>query len=231
MAASLPWGDLGRVVGYQFRNLALLEQALTHPSVVHGRTKRRFTEYERLEFVGDRVLGLVMAEVVYQHFPTEPEGDLAKRHVALVRREALARVAQAIRLGDYLILSHGEDSAGGRDNPSLLADACEAVIGAMFMDGGFEVARNFIRAHWLPLLTELSSPPKDAKTRLQEWAQGQGFGLPFYTVTGQDGLAHNPVFVVEVKVSGHAATASGKGSSKRMAEQAAAAAFLEAVKT
>lgn len=229
MTKALPMGNFSQILGYAFRDTGLLEQALTHPSVISGRAKRQFTEYERLEFLGDRVLGLVMAEVLYQHFPTEPEGDLAKRHVALVRREALARIAQIIHLGDYLTLSAGEDSSGGRGNPGLLSDACEAVIGAIFVDGGFDPARDFIRRLWLPLLNELSAPPKDAKTRLQEWAQGQGLGLPHYSVIGQQGLAHNPVFEVQVAVAGNARTASGSGSSKRMAEQAAAAAFLEAV--
>jgi len=173
---------------------------------------------------------LVMAELLYHTFPNEPEGDLAKRHVALVRREALARVAQIIHLGDHLTLSHGEDNAGGRDNPGLLADACEAVIGAMFVDGGFDAARRFVRQNWMPLLTELSAPPKDAKTRLQEWAQAQGLPLPSYVVTGQDGPAHSPDFLVQVQVQGHAPQ-MGRGSSKRVAEQAAAAAFLEVVKS
>ena len=230
MAKALPMGNFSQILGYEFRDAGLLEQALTHPSVISGRAKRRFTEYERLEFLGDRVLGLVMAEVVYQHFPDEPEGDLAKRHVALVRREALARIARIIHLGDYLHLSVGEDSSGGRENPGLLSDACEAVIGAIFVDGGFDPAREFIRRLWLPLLDDLSAPPKDAKTRLQEWAQAQGLGLPHYSVTGQMGQAHNPVFEVQVTVVGNAQQASGSGSSKRVAEQAAAAAFLEAVK-
>ena len=219
-----------RTLGYGFRDPSLLTQALTHPSVTKGRSKRRFTDYERLEFLGDRVLGLVMAELLYQRFPQEPEGDLAKRHVALVRREALARVAQHLRLGDHLSLSVGEDGTGGRENPGLLADACEAVIGAMFLDGGFDAARDFIRRHWTPLVDELSAPPKDAKTRLQEWAQAQALGLPVYTVTGQDGPAHNPIFLVDVSVPGYPPV-SGRGNSKRMAEQAAATALMEAVKS
>ena len=222
--------DFTRLLGYQFRTPDLLTQALTHPSVVHGRTKRRVTEYERLEFLGDRVLGLVIAELLYHTFPNEPEGDLAKRHVALVRREALALVAQNIHLGDHLTLSHGEDNAGGRDNPGLLADACEAVIGALFIDGSFDVARQFIRQNWMPLLTGLSAPPKDAKTRLQEWAQAHSLGLPSYVVAGQEGPAHNPDFLVQVLVQGYDPKV-GRGSSKRVAEQAAAAAFMEAVKS
>ena len=230
MSKSAPQEKFKEALGYTFRDPGLLTQALTHPSVAFGRAKRRFTAYERLEFLGDRVLGLVMAEMLYQTFPNDPEGDLAKRHVALVRREALARVAHSIDLGAHLSLSNGEDSAGGRDNPGLLADACEAIIGALFVDGGFDVAKTFVLHHWTPLLTELVAPPKDAKTRLQEWAQAQGLSLPEYTVTGQEGPAHNPVFLVEVTVTGYA-PATGRGSSKRVAEQAAATALMEAVKS
>jgi ribonuclease III len=227
-AKSAPHRDLSQVLGHVFRSHDLLDFALTHPSVTQGRAKRRFTEYERLEFLGDRVLGLVVAEILYLAFPQEPEGDLAKRHVALVRSEALARVAQTIRLGDYLSLSNGEDSAGGRDNPALLADACEAVIGALYMDGGFDCARTFVQRYWTPLLTELTQPPKDAKTRLQEWAQSKNLGLPAYTVTGQDGPAHNTIFLVQVKVEGYP-PACGSGSSKRVAEQEAASLLLKAL--
>ena len=141
MAFAIP--DFCRLIGYDFRDRDLLVRALTHPSVVHGRAKRACTDYERLEFLGDRVLGLVIAELLYQRFPQDPEGDLAKRHVALVRREALARIAKDIRLGEVLTLSTGEDQAGGRANPGLLSDACEALIGAIFQDGGFNQARDF----------------------------------------------------------------------------------------
>ena len=128
--------------------------------------------YERLEFLGDRVLGLVVADMLFQKFPGDNEGALARRHTALVRREALALVAHHIDLGSYLRLSRGEEDAGGRSNPSLLADCCEAVIGALYLDGGLEAAARFIHRRWQVLLSGEHAPPKDAKSALQEWVQG-----------------------------------------------------------
>ena len=213
-------------LGHVFTRPELLVQALTHPSIVQGRLPRRSTHYERLEFLGDRVLGLAVADMLLTSFPTEPEGALARRHAALVRRDALARVAASIGLGDAILVSKGEEDAGGRNNPALLADACEAVIGALFADAGFDLAAAFVRAHWTPLMDETAAPPKDAKTALQEWAQGLGHPLPTYTVLGTEGPPHDPIFMVAVEVAGGEA-ATGSGSSKRAAEQAAATALLE----
>jgi len=213
-------------LGHTFARPDLLVQALTHPSVVQGRSPRRATPYERLEFLGDRVLGLAVADMLLASFPDEPEGALARRHAALVRRESLARVAVSIGLDEAILVSKGEEEAGGRQNPALLADACEAVIGALYADAGFELAAHFIRTHWIPLMDESAAPPKDAKTALQEWAQGLGKPLPIYTVSGTEGPPHDPVFLVAVEVAGIEA-ATGSGSSKRAAEQAAAAALLE----
>jgi len=215
-------------LGHDFARPELLTQALTHPSIVHGRAPRTATAYERLEFLGDRVLGLAVAEMLLAAFPAEPEGALARRHAALVRREALARVAGRIGLGEAILLAKGEEEAGGRGNPALLADACEAVIGALFADAGFEVAAAFVRAQWMPLMDESAAPPKDAKTALQEWAQGLGKPLPSYSVVGVEGPPHDPVFKVAVSVAG-ADEATGSGPSKRVAEQAAAAILLERV--
>lgn len=220
---------LCRRMGHDFNRPELLTQALTHPSVVQGRAPRRSTPYERLEFLGDRVLGLVVADMLFQRFPTEPEGALARRHAALVRRETLAVVAERIGLPPCLMLAKGEEDAGGRSNPGLLADACEAVIGALYADAGFEVAGSFVREAWTPLMDAVLAPPKDAKTALQEWAQGRGKPLPVYTVTGQEGPPHDPTFVVSVAVEG-VEPVQGTGASKRVAEQAAAQALLEKVK-
>ncbi len=225
MAAS---ADLEARLGHVFSHPDLLTQALTHPSITHGRAPRRATPYERLEFLGDRVLGLAVAEMLFQAFPHEPEGALARRHAALVRREALARVAAAIGLDQVVVLSKGEADAGGRANPALLADACEAVIGALFADAGFAVAQRFVRRHWEPLMAEAVAPPKDAKTALQEWAQGLGKPLPQYVTVGVEGPPHDPVFLVSVQVAG-LEPATGRGQSKRGAEQAAAAALLQQV--
>lgn len=220
--------ELARRLGHRFANPSLLTQALTHPSVVQGRAPRRATPYERLEFLGDRVLGLVVADMLFHRFPTEPEGALARRHAALVRREALARVALVIGLPEHLVLSRGEEEAGGRANPGLLADACEAVIGALFADAGFAVAQEFVRGAWTPLMDEAAAPPKDAKTALQEWAQGRGKKLPVYTTVGMEGPPHEPTFKVSVEVEG-VETVTAEGASKRVAEQAAATAMLEKV--
>ena len=213
-------------LGHVFARPELLTQALTHPSVVHGRAPRRATAYERLEFLGDRVLGLAVAEMLLASFPDEPEGALARRHAALVRRESLARVALDIGLDEAISVSKGEEEAGGRANPALLADACEAVIGALFADAGFPIAAAFVRSRWTALMDESAAPPKDAKTALQEWAQGLGHPLPTYTVLGADGPPHDPVFRISVTVVG-GETAIGCGTSKRAAEQAAATALLE----
>jgi ribonuclease III len=207
-------------LGCRFKDSALLEQALTHSSM-SGASGDRLSSNERLEFLGDRVLGLVIAHILYQRFPDEPEGDLARRHAALVRKEALARIAIEAGLGDCVRMSRGEDDAGGRENPGLLADACEAVIGAIYLDGGLEAAAEFVHGYWQALVDEDPTPPKDAKTMLQEWAQGRGLALPKYRETAREGPPHAPIFSVEVVVSG-IAPVTGVGPSKRAAEQAAA---------
>ena len=219
--------DLDRLLGHRFARPDLLTQALTHPSVTQSRRHSGSAPYERLEFLGDRVLGLVVADMLFQRFPDEAEGALARRFTGLVRREAVARVALAIGLQYRLNLAKGEEEAGGRANQGILADACEAVIGALFADGGFEVAARFVRAHWQAMMDEIAAPPKDAKTALQEWAQGRGMPLPVYSVLAAEGPSHDPVFLVEVKVDGGEA-AKARGSSKRAAEPPAAA-LLEKV--
>ena len=221
-----PFGD---ILGHSFSRPELLGQALTHPSLGHGRNHRRVTPYERLEFLGDRVLGLVVADMLYQRFPDEPEGWLARRHAALVRRETLARVAVSVGIDAALQMSRGEEEAGGRGNPATLADACEAVIGALYSDAGLDAAAAFVRAQWSPLMEEPAAPPKDAKTSLQEWAQGSGKPLPIYRTVGQDGPPHDPMFLVSVEVEGMEPVC-GRGPSKRIAEQAAATLALETVK-
>jgi ribonuclease III len=171
------------------------------------------------------VLGLVVAEMLYRTFGKEDEGAMAKRLAALVRQEGLAHVARSIDLGSHLILSRGEAEGGGRDNAATLADACEAVIGAIYLDAGLDAARQFVERHWAELVAADSKPPQDAKTALQEWAQAAGLPLPIYQVVESSGPPHDPTFTVEVRVSGkRTATASGK--SKRSAEQAAAASLM-----
>ncbi len=215
---------LADILGHRFHDRRLLRDALRHPSVagaVHA------TGYERLEFLGDRVLGLVIAEVLLKRFPSEPEGHLARRLAAHVRRDALAEVARAIGLGGFIMLSHGEDVGGGRAKAGTLADCMEAVIGALYLDGGLEVAANFIRSRWQDRLAE-RNPPRDPKTALQEWAQGRGLPLPRYETVAAEGPDHAPAFTVSVTIEGHPA-ATAVGASKRVAERAAADALLNAV--
>ena len=220
-----------KVLGHGFSDPDLLRTALTHPSALTRRAgkgaprQRGGQDNQRLEFLGDRVLGLVVAEMLYRTFGKEDEGDMAKRLAALVRQEGLAHVARSIDLGRHLILSRGEAEGGGRDNAATLADACEAIIGAIYLDAGLEAARKFVERHWAALVAADEAPPQDAKTALQEWAQAAGLPLPIYQVVEFSGPPHDPTFTVEVRVSGkRAAKASGK--SKRSAEQAAAASLI-----
>lgn len=208
-------------LGHRFADAALLRRALVHTSV----GGRRKDSYERLEFLGDRVLGLAIAELLYETFPDEEEGALAKRYTQLVRAETLTRVARALDLGAHLVLAPSEDDAGGRENPSILSDVCEAVLAALYLDGGLAPAVALVRKHFTALMAEDLSPPKDAKTTLQEWAQGRGLPLPAYSEVGRSGPAHEPVFEVSVSIQGHE-PAAASGPSKRAAEQMAAEALL-----
>lgn len=211
-------------IGCRFKNEAMLVQALTHASMRSGKGPR--TDNERLEFIGDRVLGLVIAEVLIESYPGASEGELARRFNRLVRGETCAKVAREIGLGAHLILSESESESGGRDKETILADAIEAVLGAVFLDSGFVKARNAVRRLWESQQAgERPHAAADAKSALQEWAQGQGMALPKYVEISRRGPDHAPHFTAEVRISGHQ-PARGEGSSKRAAEQAAAAALL-----
>jgi len=217
-------------LGHAFADPALLEDALTHPSLAgfRQRKKNSTAPYERLEFLGDRVLGLAIAEWLYEKYPAASEGDMAKRHAALVNREALRAVALEIGLGDYLHLARGEDAVAARKNLATLSDAMEAVIGALYLDGGMKPARDFIHRFWQKDIG-IAEAPADPKTILQEWAQGQHLPLPQYKVIEHAGPAHAPKFTIEVNVRNHP-PATAEGNSKRAAEKAAAKLFMERVK-
>lgn len=208
-------------LGHSFAAPILLNEALRHPSAASGRK----SSYQRLEFLGDRVLGLIVSELLFRRFPDEPEGALAKRLAALVRQETLTQVSAGLGLSRHLVLARAEDEAGERDNPALMADVCESLIGALYLDGGLTAARRFIEAHWSPLLEAELTPPQDAKTALQEWAQARGLPLPDYRELARDGPAHEPRFTVEVTVVDRPPE-RGEGRSKRLAEQAAAERLL-----
>lgn len=206
--------------GHSFKDKTLLTGALTHSSAGGE------NNYERLEFLGDRVLGLVIAEMLFERFPQEQEGDLAKRLAALAQGETLSRIAAEMNLGPHIILSQAETHAGGARNANILADAFEALLGALYLDGGFDKCQRLIEKCWESHLHEMKAPPQHPKTELQEWAQGQGLPLPVYKIARQRGPDHAPVFEVELAVKGHAPV-TAEGASRQEAEKLAAMRFLE----
>ena len=211
---------LAATLDHEFRSPVLLLTALTHAGAARNRDRAN----ERLEFLGDRVLGLIIADALLARFPGESEGALAKRLASLASRDTLAAVAGDIELGRFLVLTRGDAAAGNRQHAGILADALEAVIAALYLDGGLEPARRFVLEHWEPLIARDSAPPRDAKTRLQELTLARSHALPHYRVLRREGPDHQPLF--EVEVSAGEARAIGSGRSKRQAEQQAAATLL-----
>lgn len=210
-------------LGHEFAEPGLLKLALTHSSSRPGGKPNE--DNERLEFLGDRVLGLAMAEVLTTRFPGASEGELAHWFNHLVRTETCAAVAQSWQLGDFILMSSGEASSGGRAKKTILANGCEAVLGAIFYDAGYRVASTVILANWDSHLSELEEVAPDAKSVLQEWAQGRQLPLPRYLEVAREGPDHAPRFTAEVQVEG-VVPQHGEGTSKREAEQAAALAML-----
>jgi ribonuclease-3 len=211
-------------IGYRFASPALLEHALTHVSALAG-ARSRAGSYQRLEFLGDHVLGLTISDMLFRAFPRADEGELSRRLADLVRKEACADVARAIDLGAVIRLGASEASAGGRGRTAILADVCEAVIGAVFLDGGYAAAAALIERLWDERMRAPVRPLRDSKTVLQEWAQARGLPTPNYREVERKGPDHSPEFRVTVELP-HLAPAEGLGRSKRAAEQAAAAAML-----
>ena len=218
-----PVAALAARLPHSFARPELLLHALTHRSAADPR-KQMLDSNERLEFVGDRVLALMMAEWLAERFPAEREGDLGKRLAVLVAQDALAKVAVALGVAPALRVPANEERSGVRGRPSVLADAVEAILGAIYLDGGLGPARDLVRREWAPLLEASARPPVSPKTRLQEWTLGRGLGLPDYMLVSTTGPSHNPVFVVRVLAAGQAA--EGTGENKRAAEQEAAAQLL-----
>jgi ribonuclease-3 len=218
-------------VGYKFKDSAILEQALTHISALTG-ARNRSGSYQRLEFLGDHVLGLVISDMLFAAFPKADEGELSRRLADLVRKEACADVARAIDLGEAIRLGASENNAGGRNRIAILADVCEALVGAVFIDGGYKAASEVIGRLWEPRMRAPARPLRDSKTILQEWAQARGLPTPNYREVERRGPDHNPEFRVTVELPNRE-PAEGLGRSKRAAEQAAALAMLtrEGVKT
>ena len=218
--------DLAKIfllLGHQFANPELLEEALCHPSLDHRRQGGR--DYQRLEFLGARVLGLIISTALYKDDAQADEGALAVRFNNLVRRATVARVAKLVGLDAHMRLGKSEDRQGGRDKPAILADVCEAVIGALYLDGGLPSAEAFVLKYWADFMASTSEATKDPKTQLQELLQGRAGKPPLYRVVGQEGPDHAPVFKVEVLADGHD-PAEGQGGSRQEAEKVAAAAML-----
>lgn len=216
--------ELEKKLGYRFKNEASLTRALTHASLRGAKKVRE--DNERLEFVGDRVLGLAIVELLEETYPVATEGDLARHLNRLVRGETCAKVARSLGLGDFLMLSESEAGSGGRLKATILADAVEAVLGAIFLEAGYNKARDVVRRLWESQEVSFGHAAADPKSALQEWAQGQGLALPSYVEVERTGPDHAPSFTTEVRIKGKP-PARGQGASKRAAEQAAASAMLE----
>lgn len=214
---------LAERIGYRFRDPELLRSALTHAS---ARNQTGRDNNERMEFLGDRVLGLVIAEMIFERFPGEPEGNLTRRLNAMVRLETCAAVARDIGMSDAIRTSPHEPSGRLSENTTVLGDACEALIAAIYLDGGLDAASGFIRRHWEGRMGDIAGAERDPKTALQEWALGRGLPIPEYLETSRTGPDHDPEFTIEVRVGPHAPL-SATGRSKREASRAAAEAFLK----
>ncbi|WP_072397041.1 ribonuclease III [Hyphomicrobium sp. CS1GBMeth3] len=215
---------LEKKLGYRFKNEALLARALTHASLRGARKVRE--DNERLEFVGDRVLGLAIVELLEETYPNATEGELARHLNRLVRGETCGKVGRALGLGEFLMLSESEAVSGGRLKTTILADAVEAVLGAVFLEAGYDKARDVVRRLWENEEVSFGHAAADPKSALQEWAQGRGLSLPTYVEVERTGPDHAPSFTSEVRIKGRS-PARGQGASKRAAEQAAASAMLE----
>ena len=211
-------------IGYRFADPALLDQALTHISALTG-VRNRSGSYQRLEFLGDHVLGLVVSDMLFRAFPRADEGELSRRLADLVRKEACADVGSSIELGAAIRLGASESNAGGRSRIAILADVCEALIGAVFVDGGYEAAAALITRLWEQRMRTPKRPLRDAKTMLQEWAQALGLPTRAYREVERTGPDHDPEFRVTVELPDRL-PAEGTGRSKRSAEQAAASVML-----
>ena len=214
-------------IGYKFADKALLERAVTHISALAGGATRA-NSYQRLEFLGDHVLGLVISDMLYRAFSKANEGEMSRRLADLVRKETCAEVARAMDLGPALKLGNSESHAGGRLRSTILADACEALVGAVFIDGGYKAADELIARFWKERMLKPLRPLRDPKTMLQEWAQARGLPTPAYKEVERTGPHHSPEFRISVALPNRE-PAEGIGRSKRSAEQAAAEALLKRV--
>lgn len=220
--------SLEKRLGYKFTKTVYIQRALTHSSAHHDSTG---LDYERLEFLGDRVVNLIVADLLFKEFRQEKEGALAKRHTALVRTETLALLARKLKLDDFVILSDSERRAGGADNDNILADVMESVTAAIYLDGGYNVVETFVKNILGDQLYSMSEPPRDPKTELQEWSQAENLGLPVYEVVAQEGPDHSPQFTVQVTVLNHPPQQATAPSKKRAEKEAARLMLSKVIKS
>jgi ribonuclease-3 len=220
--------DIEESLEYIFDNKKLLEEALAHPSITRINEDDSFFNYERLEFLGDSVLGLIIAELLIKKYKNEKEGALAKRQSGLIKGEAVANIARELNLGKYIKMTAGEESMGGRNNDSNLENSLEAIIGAIYLDGGLEPSRKFIVNHWANLVDDMKEPPKDPKTSLQELLQSRKLPIPEYIVVDASGPSHYPVFTIRLEVAGYESVCAS-GKSKKKAEKKVAKMMLEQI--
>jgi len=206
--------NFSKKIEYVFTNQELLIQAITHPSV-----SKKKTNYERLEFLGDKVLGLVISEFLIKKYPQESEGDLSKRQAGLVSGQSLSKIASEIGLNEILIVSKGEENLGGKNNKNNLENALEALIGAIYLDSGLEKTKKFIHKFWQESLEKNIKPPKDPVSQLQEIIQSKTKKLPQYDIQKAGGLDHEPVFIAKLKIPDFNLDISAKGNSKKAAQK------------
>jgi len=221
---SSQYSELYEILGYSFKDESLIREALTHPSL------EGTPSYQRLEFIGDRVLGLAIAAWMFELHPNADEGGLASRHTNLVRREACAKIAANLNLGDFIHMAKSSEDTGGRKRETIIADVCESVIGAIYLEAGYLEAEKFIRKFWHEMAHNVKVAKRDAKTRLQELVQSRGKSTPVYTTIDKKGPDHQPTFTIVVSVQGEGEE-TAKGFSKRDAEQLAAEKILKRLKS
>lgn len=217
---------LEEILGHRFKNQELLKESITHPSVHTYGNINKFFNYERLEFLGDSVLSLVITDLLLKEFPSSEEGELAKKRAYLVRGESLSKIAKELQINQFILMSAAEENAGGRNNKNILENVMEALIGALYLDAGFERCQQFISATWKQAIKEVQVTPIEPKTFVQEWAQERDLPFPQYTVVKKSGSEHNPIFTSEICVQGYP-TQVGTDSSKKNAEKAAAENFIK----
>ena len=218
--------ELEEIINYQFKNQDWLREALTHPSFNEG--KKGLIDYQRLEFLGDSVLGLIISEILINTYIKDQEGDLANKRAALVCRDTLVKVALKLNLGNFIFIGKSENNANGRNNPATLENSLEALIGAIYLDGGINFVSDFIKKFWHEEISNLTMTPKNFKSMVQEWAQKLKKPIPSYIVISREGLSHKPNFVVKLIVDGEKEV-QGQGASKKIAENEAAKNFIETV--